>query len=75
MLYLLLSKNIDVNCIDNLSRTPLFAAALSGNSIAASILVKHGAVVDWRDQKLATPLMSAIDGGHASTVEVSFHSE
>ena len=72
MLYLLLSKDVDVNCNDNLNRTPLFDAAYSGNSVAASILVKHGAVVDWRDHKQATPLMSAIQGGHASTVEVSF---
>ena len=60
----------DVNCVDYHNRTPLFAAAYFGNSVAATILIKHGAVVDWRDEFLGTPLMSAIQGGHEQTVKV-----
>ncbi|ENN75031.1 hypothetical protein YQE_08346, partial [Dendroctonus ponderosae] len=59
-----------INCIDCKKRTPLHAAAYTGNSQIAFILLEHGARVNAKDFRWVTPLHRACAVNADETVDV-----
>jgi ankyrin repeat protein len=75
----LISAGADVNALDRLDGTPLHAAAARGHLALVELLVEHKARVNAKMKELTyhvsppghiTPLMVALEGGHADVVRV-----
>ncbi len=66
-----LAYGTDVNAVEPiLGGTPLIAAALTGQTEIAGILIAHGARLDTRNSDGATALMVAAFFGHPDTVKL-----
>src|SRR6201999_2205937 len=66
----LLTAGADPNEKLPLGRSPLMAAARTGNVAAIKVLVDHGADVNARETlRGTTPLMWAADEGHAAAIQ------
>ena len=57
MKFLMLEKNVDVNCADPVGRTALHRAAIAGQTKAVEILLENGAKVDLKTKTGETALM------------------
>ncbi len=60
----------DVNACGHLGNTPLHAAALMGQALAAGLLLELGANVDAQNEFMQTPMDVAVLGNKAEVVEV-----
>lgn len=71
MLALLLDRGADPESRDADGRTPLFQAALQGNTAAAELLLDRGADVDAVEHVYrSTPLQRAAENGNFATVKL-----
>jgi ankyrin repeat protein len=60
---------VDANHADSTGRTAIFVAADAGQVDAVSLLLEHGAEVDWRDNKGETALWVVAARGNARMVQ------
>ena len=63
----LVTRKVGVDQETALGNTPLFIAALNGNTAAAAVLLGAGADLDHRNKAGATPLLAAVFKGHTAT--------
>ena len=58
-----------MNRADKCGRTPVYAAAADGHTVAIEALVKLGADMNRADEDGWTPLRKATDRGHAAAAD------
>ena len=70
--FLIDSRTLDVNRVDETGSTPLRTAVFNGHAQVVKMLLEHGADVTMRDESGNTPLQLAVDGGilPAPSVEI-----
>ncbi|KAI6654070.1 Ankyrin repeat domain-containing protein 29-like [Oopsacas minuta] len=69
VLYLLTTRNADVNARENRGKSPALIAAENGKEGCIHILASAGANLDQRDKQGSTPLIVAAGLGHTNTVK------
>jgi len=68
-LVIMISKTVDLNCVDSYGWTPLYEAIHQGHLDVVKLLVAEGADVDHKDLAGWTPLYLAAYYGHLEIVK------
>ena len=69
---MLIELGAEIDARDNLGRTPLSLATISGYEAVARLLIELGAEVNFKDHIGGTPLLYAAYGGMEAVVRLLF---